>query len=173
MVFVFLCLPYCTYHKYPPCMLSQMARPHFLYGLVIFSCIYIRNICTYMYTCIYVYIHIQYVYIHIYTHTCYIFLIHSSIDEHVGCFQNLAMYICKYMYKFMYSIHIYVCSYIYTYIMYVYVCTQTHTLHFLIHSSIDRHKDCLLILAIINNTAINSGVHIPGAKFFKILCLGS
>jgi len=41
------------------------------------------------------------------------------------------------------------------------VCVCVCVYHiFFIHSSVDRHLDCFHILAIVNNVAVNIGVHI-------------
>ena len=45
-------------------------------------------------------------------------------------------------------------------IIYMYVCVCTIHIHFFIYSSINRHLECFLVLAIINNT-MNMGVQIP------------
>ena len=45
-----------------------------------------------------------------------------------------------------------VCVYIYMYV-YIYII-------FLIHSSVDGHLCCFCVLTIVNNAAINIGVHI-------------
>ena len=54
-------------------------------------------------------------------------------------------------------IHICVCVYIYIYThMYMYVCT----LPFVIHSSLDGYLGCCRILTIVNDAAMNIGVHV-------------
>ena len=50
-------------------------------------------------------------------------------------------------YVYIYHTHLYV---------YIYMYTHTH----LIHSSIDGHLGCFCVSAIVNNAAVNTGVHI-------------
>ena len=66
--------------------------------------------------------------------------------------------VCMYVY-----IYVCVCIYIYVYI-YIYIYIHTHTYiyiyHVFIHSSVEVRLGCFHILAIINNAALNIGVHV-------------
>ena len=58
------------------------------------------------------------------------------------------------VYSIIYT-YVSVCIYIYTH-MYMYVCT----LPFVIHSSLDGYLGCCRILTIVNDAAMNIGVHV-------------
>ena len=61
---------------------------------------------------------------------------------------------------YMYIIYVCVCIYIYICVyIYIYIYIYIHHIFF-IHSSVDGHLGCSLVLAIVNSAAVNIGVHI-------------
>ena len=58
--------------------------------------------------------------------------------------------------------------------VYVYMCVCVYTCisHIFIHSSVNGHLSCFLVLTTENSVAVNTGVHIFKLQLFLDICLG-